>query len=617
MQKRIFRKDINGLRALAVMSVILFHFNSNYLPGGFAGVDIFFVISGYLMTSIIFKGLEGNNFSTLKFFQARARRVVPALIAVIVTVLFLGYLFFEPLTYQLVGKHGLSSLLFISNIIYANESGYFDLDSFSKLFLHTWSLSVEWQFYIIYPIVLVALSKFLSINNIKKIILVLTILSLLLCIYISSKDLAISYFMLYTRAWEILFGGLAFLFPVNFESNKKRIVEILGISLIILSFIIFSNNNLWPSYNALLPVFGAYLCILANSEKTLLSNAIFQRLGLWSYSIYLVHWPILVFSNKLNITINVYVYLLIVISISILIYETIEKKRSLNFKLFVAYVIAILSLYLVMIDGAKYRVREDFQLKMSDYRSKFEGHLGIRNSDTIQYMNSTESDFDYILIGDSHARHYFSFIKDEKIKVASLALDGCNSTKNYYSSFNKEMCKIRYKKEIDFINSHPEKPIIISKLWPGINNSTIKRDANEKINNNDYENIMIDELRSFINETSNSNHQYFIIGDTQGSNRVMFECLAKSSLPINKLFKLNDCDSYQMQRNRIYNIKLKEFSEGMKNVYYIDPDGALCDSGKCLVVYNDMPIYTDKTHLSKIGSSIVGNYIFKSINKNR
>lgn len=137
MAEKNFRKDINGLRAIAVLSVLVFHFSPSFLPGGFAGVDVFFVISGFLMTSIIFRGVENNDFSIFKFLIARCKRIVPALVAVVVILLIVGYLIFEPLTYQIIGKHSFSSLLFISNFTYFFESGYFDADSKSKFLLHT------------------------------------------------------------------------------------------------------------------------------------------------------------------------------------------------------------------------------------------------------------------------------------------------------------------------------------------------------------------------------------------------------------------------------------------------------------------------------------------------
>ena len=168
MSKSKFRSDINGLRAIAVILVVLFHYNRDFISGGFIGVDVFFVISGFLMTGIIFRGIESQSFSLLKFYTSRGKRIIPALTAVVFVVLILGYLLTDPISYKTMGDHGIASLLFISNIIYKNEAGYFDVDSYDKYFLHSWSLSVEWQFYIIYPIILLSLSKFFSINKLKK-----------------------------------------------------------------------------------------------------------------------------------------------------------------------------------------------------------------------------------------------------------------------------------------------------------------------------------------------------------------------------------------------------------------------------------------------------------------
>ena len=137
-----FREDINGLRAIAVIAVVLFHFNTPFIPGGFAGVDVFFVISGFLMTSIIFRGLENNNFSVLSFYKARAVRIIPALLVVSTTVLIFCWFFLMPLKLEALGRHVIGSISFLSNIFYWQESGYFDTKSQTKWLLHTWSLSV-------------------------------------------------------------------------------------------------------------------------------------------------------------------------------------------------------------------------------------------------------------------------------------------------------------------------------------------------------------------------------------------------------------------------------------------------------------------------------------------
>ena len=178
-----FRKDINGLRAIAVVAVLLFHFNPSWMPGGFAGVDVFFVISGFLMTGIIFRGIEQENFSILKFYVARANRIIPALALLCLVLMIFGWFYLTPFDYRILGKHVASSIGFLSNVMYWREAGYFDAASLEKWLLHTWTLSVEWQFYILYPLILVAMRKFLSIKTMKLILLVATVLGFIFCVF--------------------------------------------------------------------------------------------------------------------------------------------------------------------------------------------------------------------------------------------------------------------------------------------------------------------------------------------------------------------------------------------------------------------------------------------------
>ncbi|NLC65886.1 MAG: acyltransferase, partial [Clostridium sp.] len=160
MSATSFRAEINGLRAIAVVSVVLFHFGIAGFSGGFVGVDIFFVISGFLMTSIVIRGLGKKNFSFISFYLARARRIIPALFFLAIVLLIVGWFYLSPDDYLNLAKEVDRSLLFLSNNYFFKHSGYFDPDSHERLLLHTWSLSVEWQFYILYPILLFFISKF-------------------------------------------------------------------------------------------------------------------------------------------------------------------------------------------------------------------------------------------------------------------------------------------------------------------------------------------------------------------------------------------------------------------------------------------------------------------------
>lgn len=300
-----FRYDINGLRAYAVALVVLFHFQIFGFSAGFIGVDIFFVISGYLMTKIIIEQLLQNKFSIWRFYLARAIRILPALLVLIAIVGAVGWFLLIPEEYKSYGKHAASSATFLSNIIYLRESSdYFSTAAHEKLLLHTWSLSVEWQFYILLPIILLIIGKIKKNRTILNLaVLVGFVVSFYLSYKISQSNQTAAFYMIPTRAWEMLAGGLVYAYfsQIYLSNLTRKGVEILGFGLVLASLIIFETTTLWPSINALLPVLGSMLILTANSKESILTKPkIFQWIGDASYSIYLWHWPIVFFVGYLG-----------------------------------------------------------------------------------------------------------------------------------------------------------------------------------------------------------------------------------------------------------------------------------------------------------------------------
>jgi len=365
-----FRTDINGLRAIAVIAVVLFHFNAAWLPGGFAGVDVFFVISGFLMTGIIFRGIEKNNFSLLKFYVARANRIIPALAALCLVLLVFGWFYLNSIDYKALGNHVASSLAFVSNIIYWQDSGYFAASSHEKWLLHTWSLSAEWQFYIIYPLVLVVMRKFMSIGAMKATVLVGTILGFIFCIFVTYKLPNSAYYLLPARAWEMMIGGVAYLYPWTVPEQKKKPLEWLGLLLIVASYFFISKDSPWPGYLALFPVLGAFFILQAQrNDSVITNNVIFQKLGAWSYSIYLWHWPLVVAIYYYSLD-DVFIYLGLVLSVLLgfLSNKYIEKIKFRNdFSSVISYLkckpmymalcVILLSSIIINTDGANIEQR--------------------------------------------------------------------------------------------------------------------------------------------------------------------------------------------------------------------------------------------------------------------
>lgn len=373
-----FRKDINGLRAIAIFGVIAFHFSKSSLAGGFAGVDVFFVISGYLMTRIIFGGMEKGNFSLIKFYSARCKRIIPALLVLVFSLLIYGWFALGTSEYQTLAKHSIDSLFFLSNISYWLESSYFATDSATKWLLHTWSLSVEWQFYIIYPLVLLLIRRLISHNNAKKMIFLLTIISFSVAVYSSINWPTAAFFLLPSRAWEMMLGGLAYLYPWTLKDSNKKIASLAGIFMIVTSYILLDEGYSWPGYFALLPTIGAYLIILSQwGQNPLICNRAFQVVGDSSYSIYLWHWPVVVYLYNNSLLENVHAVLLGVLLsfvLGFISYGFIERPvKKIAFKyLACSFSLVALALFLVnKTDGVDYTFREMAKDQKSIYANKY------------------------------------------------------------------------------------------------------------------------------------------------------------------------------------------------------------------------------------------------------
>jgi peptidoglycan/LPS O-acetylase OafA/YrhL len=328
-----FRYDIATLRAMAVISVLLFHFNIPFFEGGFSGVDIFFVISGYLMTKIILNGIDRQQFSLLQFYKKRADRIIPALVFMVLTSLLICFFVYMPDDYMEVTRNASASLLFCSNIVYALVGSYFGNSADNNIFLHTWSLSVEWQFYLLLPIVLVIANKYLMIDrryyfNIFLAIIVLNFAgSLVVTRYLPNH----SFYQLPPRAWEMLFGGLAFLTPPKINLHTRRAIAYLGFTSLILGVVFLNSQLKWPGFYTVLPVVGTYLILIANvNDFYIFKSNIVQFFGRISYSLYLWHWPVFVFGNYIGISftpINSLCAILLSILLGYLSYRYIESFR--------------------------------------------------------------------------------------------------------------------------------------------------------------------------------------------------------------------------------------------------------------------------------------------------
>lgn len=296
-----YRADIDGLRAIAVLSVVFHHIGVPGFSGGFVGVDIFFVISGYLITRIIDGEIQGGQFSLSGFYERRIRRIFPALYPVLACSIAFGYLLLMPEDLLSLGKSVAATALFFSNILFSGESGYFDAPALQKPLRHTWSLAVEEQFYIVLPLLLVLIDKYARGRKLA-VLLVLAILSFCANIYNIREHQTQVFYFAHTRAWELIVGSIIAL-RLNHEtvpSLSRRILPVIGILLITCSVCFYDETLKYPGYFALAPVTGACMIIYAGSDNKsfvgrLLSLKPAVYIGLISYSLYLWHWPVIVY----------------------------------------------------------------------------------------------------------------------------------------------------------------------------------------------------------------------------------------------------------------------------------------------------------------------------------
>jgi len=636
-----FRNDINGLRAWAVVAVLLFHFKLFHLDGGFIGVDIFFVISGFLMTAIIVKGLESNSFSLQKFYIARARRILPALIVLTITLLALGWFWLTEPDYKELGRQSTYALAFISNIYFWRKTGYFDTEAHEKWLLHTWSLSVEWQFYLAFPIFLVLLWKYKP--TIKALVfgLLFTFVCSLLLSALSTHQN--SFYSLATRTWELSAGSLVY-FCTRFKPlnvSLRTSLYWLGWGLIAISFTLLSNEHAWPGLLALIPVSGASLLIIAQkSDSILVSNPISQWLGNRSYSLYLWHWPLVVALNYAGLNRD-WLYVIAAIILSLLFahisYQYIEvpTRRHLSNKSFQREKITIIILTCFALITAFAVKKHDFnrqlpteiQLAANEAFNKdprlnecFK-NANINGTPACQYGPNTVG---ALLVGDSHASSVataFSSAGSEFNKgIVQLSHSACYPLENAKKvsvkpdKDNEECIALNKIITTKIQTFEPDIPVVIvsrmnAAIW-GKNESGDEHlprvfftKPYKDGRNPSFQKEFKDAFRKWTC-TIAKHHTVYLTRPIPEIGINVPDALSRNILfgQPNKDIKIPISD-YHRRNQFIWNAQNEIASEcGLK---ILNPLPYLCDNSYCYGSKNGRPLYFDDDHLSEHGNKLL------------
>lgn len=332
-----YRPDIDGLRAIAILSVVGFHVSPTRISGGFVGVDIFFVISGFLISSIIFRNFSTVGFSYKAFYSRRIKRIFPALLALFVTLFAVGGIVILPLEFRQLGKYVAAGAAFVSNFDLWKEAGYFDAASNTKPLLHLWSLAIEEQFYLLWPLLLGLVWK--RRENFLIVTLIVATISFAINIYLASSDPIADFYSPLSRFWELMIGGILSYITLNKAEPglpMPNVQSAIGLALIISSIWLLNEDVVFPGWWALLPTVGTFLVISAGPQawlnRHLLGNRLAVAIGLISYPLYLWHWPLLSIATMNGANGRLARVLLVVVSIVLawITYQFIEKpiRRS-------------------------------------------------------------------------------------------------------------------------------------------------------------------------------------------------------------------------------------------------------------------------------------------------
>ena len=642
-QSALYRPDIDGLRAVAVLLVLFFHAGFDFFSGGYVGVDVFFVISGYLITGILVSGIEKNKYSFKTFILSRITRLYPALISTVIITIIIGFMLFTPSDYINLGKTAIYTIASISNFFFWMKAGYFDTSSETNPLLHTWSLSVEQQFYLIWPLVIV-----LAIRSSRKraltTILIIGFISLCFSEAFVKIDPTSNYYMMPFRIFEFAAGGAL---ALRKSSGGKTTIAnnigfLLGLALIVFSAITYGKATAFPGVHALVPTIGACFCILCggNSRAScLVRNTPIVAIGIVSYSIYLVHWPVLVFYKY-------YIYrpitdlekislILVSIALGFASYVLIENrfrkinlaplnKMSSSFSISVAFIV-FSSLMIVNNNGVEARVNKYYKERISQagefhvneyggtgYRYGVPGFIGDKNT-----MPSA------VFLGDSYARQY-AFAADNYLKSIHKSMitsfqDGCYFSLEYAPIISGKpniWCK---KSSLDYALEQSKKlnlPVIISVHWAGYYSSVGDFKGNP-INFKTHEEY-ISFVKESINELANifkPNHVLFI-GSQPGmiGNLDINSCISRPNFfPMTctqYLTTHSDSNTFEIDMNK----GISDTVQLIDNAKYFDVFKYVCNGGRCETMTSDGQfIYSDHAHLSKSGAKLIWPSLYRDL----
>jgi len=594
-----YRPDIDGLRAIAIILVILFHGFPMFFQGGFIGVDVFFVISGYLISTIIYADLVAKQFSFKEFYARRVRRIFPALLAVLFSVFIFGWFYLTPREYETLNQEIAGGAAFFSNFIFWRQSGYFDIAAEKKPLLHLWSLAVEEQFYIFWPLILWGASKLRA--NLLQITLFILLASFGLNIFYSHVDPVGDFYAPYTRFWELLIGAtlacfnLTHLKKIATTQSVKDTYSIIGMACIVCSAMMFNKSLAFPGWFALVPSLGAALLIYSGQDgivnRVVLKNKLVVWVGLISYPLYLWHWPIFSLARiYFNAALNFKETLLAIMTATFLswaTYQLIEKPIRKSHRgsakiFFLALLMGLMGTMAYFVkEGGGYASR--FPVKPLQRVSQLTGCDNVVK-DGVLYpctFGNLHAEKIVLIYGDSHAGHLtnaLNYALGDRVKFIFLGYGDCLMS-DTEGADKDQLCQLMWD-QVRKLRHEQLYAVIHAQRWGDMQPDILKM-----------------RMKKVFEVVGLSPKKIAIVGSIPS---VDLDCsIANYYIPARN----RKCSVYedQIQANQNFVLNTKGLPKP-NNLIFVYPYEKLCPQGVCKVIEGSTSNYWDDAHMSRDGA---------------
>lgn len=631
-----YRAEIDGLRALAVVPVILFHAGFELFSGGFVGVDVFFVISGYLITTILIEDIKNKRFSIVNFYERRARRILPALFFVMLVCIPFAWMWMLPNQMKDFSQSLVAVSLFASNILFWRESGYFAAAAEEKPLLHTWSLAVEEQYYVLFPIFLILAWRFGK-NRVFWMIVVMAAISLMLSEWGWRNNATANFYLAPTRAWELFAGSIAAFIVQKQGVQKNNLLALIGLAAIVFSIFFYDEATPFPSVYALVPVLGVVLLVLYADKETiaarLLSTKGFVGIGLISYSAYLWHQPLFAFARIRSLEhpsmILMFELSILAMLLAYLSWKYIEKpfrsRTSIGKKtIFVFSLIGLSSFTFVGYQGhSNEGYRERFNIENSVYesltRSKRQsecfGKNVIQRNDWFCNIGTSSSPPSIFVFGDSHSLSFLPAIdaalSENNESGLFTGTSGCTPFLRIHSLRGDQLennCNELNLRVFNYVQQNAIDTLILVARW------TYYTDGGYQGDNFSY--IGFSETDERTQETSRLAFEYGLRETISAYSEIGVNVIVVSQVPqqirdpldVYAHSTLSGKSLAESSVSRTEHLRLQRYVTSLfvtEGVTLLDFTDTFCDQSHCSVGTNLASFYYDDDHLSLSGSSLL------------